>query len=66
MAICHFHNDDDWGIQSECRQSYFLELKLVTDKHPLQSQLHSVIKLEIEKLFADINLHPIVTFNSPF
>ena len=27
----HFRPDEDWNIQSKCRQSYFSELKLVTD-----------------------------------
>ena len=27
----HFRPDDDWSIQSKRRQSYFSELKLVTD-----------------------------------
>ena len=29
----HFRPDDDWSIQSKRRQSYFSELKLVTDNH---------------------------------
>ena len=38
LHFFHFRPDDNWSIQSKRRQSYFSELKLVTDNLSLFMQ----------------------------